>query len=49
MRAVIGVAVFAAVLLLLGLAGESDRRSAVAYEPVRAQIVASAPSWAVTR
>jgi hypothetical protein len=45
---VIGVAAMAVLLIVLGLAGESDRRAALDYGPVRAQIAASAPLWAVT-
>lgn len=40
---------FVAWLLLSGWAGECDRQDALDYEPVRAEIVAGARSWAVTR
>lgn len=47
-KVVAGV-VFAALLLLYGVAGECDRQDAVQAEQMRGKIVASASAWAVTR
>lgn len=41
--------VFVLLLLVYGVAGECDRRDEEAYAKVRGEIMASAPSWAVTR
>lgn len=45
----VAAAVLVGWMLLSGWAGERDRQDAEAYQPVKAEIVASALVWAVTK
>jgi len=40
--------IFVLLLMIVGWAQEQDRLDELRYEPVRAEIMASAPHWAVT-
>jgi hypothetical protein len=47
MRALVATLIILALALLFGRTGEEDRRDALRYSEVRAEIAASAPAWAV--
>jgi len=48
MRMMFVTLIFVLLLMIVGWAQEQDRLDELRYEPVRAEIMASAPHWAVT-